>query len=218
MSYPCNGRVTVQSGYRSELLGETRSCWKCRAGTTKQQPTAMWTCWKRQRGKTSTLLMRMGWHPPFWQPTTGTWKLWKSFAEGGKWASPHCLKPGPQNYSYCLMFLTPWWPQAQNAENRSIFCQCTAKNCFFSGSGLGPEPAGRSLHYFLRQGLRSSSGVLSVKPHGHPQDHTVCGACREQLTGAGAGAFPFLSGEGGQQHLRISWERIYREMPNLKKF
>lgn len=83
------------------------------------------------------------------------------------------------------MFLTPLRPWALKAGNHSDFFQCIAKNCFFSGSGLGPEPAGGSLHYFLRQGLRGSSGGLSVKPHQHPRHHIVCAACREQLVGAG---------------------------------
>lgn len=78
---------------------------------------------------------------------------------------------------------------------------------FLYGSNLGPEPAGRCLHYFLSQ----------WKTHQHPQDHAVCGAW-EQLTGAALWHLSFPHSEGSQQPWRISWDRIHTEIPNLKQF
>lgn len=66
-------------------------------GTTKQRLMDTWTSWRRPRGRTWTLRMRMAWLPPYWLLSTDMLMLFSSYAAESKhgtllsitWASSH---------------------------------------------------------------------------------------------------------------------------------
>lgn len=53
-------------------------------GTTRQRPMDTWTSWKRPRGRTSTLRMRMAWLPPYWLLSMDMSMLFSSYAAESK--------------------------------------------------------------------------------------------------------------------------------------
>lgn len=201
----CDGRVTVQPGYCSGA-----------AENVEQVPQSSG---RRQRGPAERghqerpQHFRWRWddsHPPGSLPRVPG-SSGSHLQEGVSSASLHCSRP--QNYSSCLVFLRPQWPPAQKAENHSNSFKALPRIVSLV-TVVWVQSLQGGLSCFLRQGVRSSSGVSEITPASTGAQRVL----HRALRGAGPWHLSFPPWRRLQQPLRMSWDRIHREIPHFKQF
>lgn len=71
-------------------------------GTTKQRLMDTWTSWRRPRGRTWTLRMRMAWLPPYWLLSMDMSMLFSSYAAESKHSSLLSITCASSHIQYSL--------------------------------------------------------------------------------------------------------------------